>query len=54
MKKLNCLSIEEKENTRLIYREKTILGKAEYHYQVQSRLPVPNNDSTSPDGPGLG
>jgi len=30
-KKLNCLSIQEKENTRLIYREKTILGKAEYH-----------------------
>jgi len=31
MKKLNCLSIQEKENTRLIYREKTILGEAEYH-----------------------
>jgi len=30
-KKLNCLSIQEKENTRLIYREKTILGFAEYH-----------------------
>jgi hypothetical protein len=26
MKKLNCLSIQEKENTKLIYREKTILG----------------------------
>jgi hypothetical protein len=31
IKKLNCLSIQERENTRLIYREKTILGKAEYH-----------------------
>jgi len=41
MKKLNCLSIQEKENTRLIYREKTILGKAEYHNRVRSRLPVP-------------
>jgi len=30
-KKLNCLSIQEKKNTRLIYREKTILGEAEYH-----------------------
>jgi len=30
-KKLNCLSIQEKENTRLIYREKIMLGKAEYH-----------------------
>ena len=30
-KKLNCLLIQEKENTRLIYREKTILGEAEYH-----------------------
>jgi len=41
MKKLNCLSIQEKENTRLIYREKTILGEAEYHIRVRSRLPVP-------------
>jgi len=41
MKKLNCLSIQEKESTRLIYREKTILGEAEYHNQVRSRLPVP-------------
>jgi len=41
MKKLNCLSIQEKENTRLIYREKTILGEAEYHNRVRSRLPVP-------------
>jgi len=41
MKKLNCLSIQEKENIRLIYREKTILGKAEYHNRVRSRLPVP-------------
>jgi hypothetical protein len=41
MKKLNCLSIQEKENTRLIYRKKTILGKAEYHNRVRSRLPVP-------------
>jgi hypothetical protein len=40
MKKLNCLSIQEKENTRLIYREKTILGEAEYHNRVRSRLPV--------------
>jgi len=30
-KKLNCLFIQEKENTKLIYREKTILGEAEYH-----------------------
>ena len=41
MKKLNCLSIQEKENTKLIYREKTILGEAEYHNRVRSRLPVP-------------
>jgi hypothetical protein len=41
MKKLNCLSIQEKENTRLIYSEKTILGEAEYHNRVRSRLPVP-------------
>jgi hypothetical protein len=41
MKKLNCLSIQEKENTRLIYREKTILGEAEHHNRVRSRLPVP-------------
>jgi hypothetical protein len=31
MKKLNYLSIQERENTRLIYREMTILGKAKYH-----------------------
>jgi len=31
MKKLNCLSIQGKENSRLIYKEKTILGEAEYH-----------------------
>jgi hypothetical protein len=30
-KKLNCLSIQEKKNSRLIYREKAILGEAEYH-----------------------
>jgi hypothetical protein len=41
MKKPNCLSIQEKENTRLIYREQTILGEAEYHNRVRSRLPVP-------------
>jgi len=41
MKKLNCLSIQEKENTRLIYRKKTILGEAKYHNRVRSRLPVP-------------
>jgi len=41
MKKLNCLSIQEKENTRLIYKEKTILGEAEYHNLARSRLPVP-------------
>jgi len=41
MKQLNCLSIQEKENTRLIYREKTILGEAEYHNRVRRRLPVP-------------
>jgi len=29
--KLNCLSIQEEENTRLIYREKAILREAEYH-----------------------
>jgi hypothetical protein len=40
MKKLNCLSIQEKENTRLIYTEKTILGEAEYHGKVRSQLPV--------------
>jgi len=38
MKKLNCLSIQEKENTKLIYREKTILGEAEYH----NRSPKPS------------
>ena len=32
---------KERENGRLIYREKTILGEAEYHNRVQSRLPVP-------------
>ena len=41
MKKLNCLSIQEKENTRLMYRAKTILSEAEYHNRVRSRLPVP-------------
>jgi len=41
MKKLNCLSIQEKEYTRLICREKTILGEPEYHNRVCSRLPVP-------------
>jgi len=41
MKKLNCLSIQEKENTRLIYREKTILGEAKYHNRARSRLLVP-------------
>jgi len=41
MKNLNCLMIQEKENTRLIYREKTMLGKAKYHNLARSRLPVP-------------
>jgi hypothetical protein len=40
MKKLNCLLIQEKEITRLIYREKTILSFARYHNRVQNRLPV--------------
>jgi len=40
-KKLNCLSIHEKENTRLIYREKTILGEAEYH----NRSPKPTTSA---------
>jgi hypothetical protein len=31
MKKLNCLLIQEKENSKLIYREETILREAEYH-----------------------
>ena len=38
MKKLNCLSIQEKENTKLIYREKTILCEAEY----DNRSPKPS------------
>ena len=37
-KKLNCLLIQEKGNTELVYREKTILGKAEYH----NRSPKPS------------
>jgi len=43
MKKLNCLTIQEKENTRLIYRKMTILGEAEYHNRSPkgSRVPVP-------------
>ena len=41
MKKLNCLSIQEKENTRLIYREKAILGEAEYH----NRSPKPSTSA---------
>jgi hypothetical protein len=41
MKKLNCLSIQEKESTKLIYREKTILGKAEYH----NRSPKPSTSA---------
>jgi hypothetical protein len=41
MKKLNCLSIQEKENTKLIYREKTILGEAEYH----NRSPKPSTSA---------
>jgi len=41
MKKLNCLSIQEKENTRLIYREKTILGEGEYH----NRSPKPSTSA---------
>jgi len=32
MKKLNCLLIQKKENSRLIYTEKTRLGEAEYHH----------------------
>jgi len=47
MKKLNCLSIQEKENTRLIYREKTILGEAEYHNQVRSRVSQPSPKPTT-------
>jgi len=31
MRKLKCLSIQEKENTKLIYGEQTIVRKAEYH-----------------------
>jgi hypothetical protein len=41
MKKLNCLSIQEKENTKLIYREKAILGEAEYH----NRSPKPSTSA---------
>jgi len=41
MKKLNCLSIQEKENTKLIYIEKTILGEAEYH----NRSPKPSTSA---------
>jgi hypothetical protein len=33
MKKFNCLSIQEKENTKLRYREKTILGEVRYQNQ---------------------
>jgi hypothetical protein len=40
-KKLNCLSIQEKENTRLIYREKTTFGFAEYH----NRSPKPSTSA---------
>jgi hypothetical protein len=40
-KELNCLSIQEKENSRLIYREKTILGFAEYH----NRSPKPSTSA---------
>jgi len=39
--KLNCLSIQKRENTRLIYREKTILGEAEYH----NRSPKPSTSA---------
>jgi len=38
MMKLNCLSIQEKENTKRISREKTILGEGKYH----SRSPNPS------------
>jgi len=41
MKKLNCLSIQEKENTKLVYREKTIRGEAEYH----NRSPKPSTSA---------
>jgi len=41
MKKLNCLSIQEKESTKLIYRKKTILGEAEYH----NRSPKPSTSA---------
>jgi len=40
-KELNCLLIQEKENTKLIYREKTILGEAEYH----NRSPKPSTSA---------
>jgi hypothetical protein len=40
-KKLSCLSIQEKETSRLIYREKTILGFAEYH----NRSPKPSTSA---------
>jgi hypothetical protein len=41
MKELNCRSIQEKENTRNISREKTIVGEAEYHNRVRIRQPGP-------------
>jgi hypothetical protein len=50
MKKLNCLSIQEKENTRLIYREKTILGEAEYH----NRSPKPTTSAVARPPPQHG
>jgi hypothetical protein len=50
MKKLNCLSIQEKENTRLIYREKTILGEAEYH----DRSPKPTTSARARPPPQHG
>jgi hypothetical protein len=40
MKKLNCLSIQEKKKTRLIYREMITLSEAGYHNRAQCRLQV--------------
>ena len=43
-KKLNCLLIQEKGNAELIYRQKTILGEAEYH----NRSPKPSTSAPAP------
>jgi len=50
MKKLNCLSIQEKENTKLIHRKKTILGEAEYH----NRSPKPSTSAAARPPPQHG